>query len=193
MTKLIQIMLLALLPLTVHAAADAQAGKVKAQACLACHGANGMSNAGSIPSLAAQQPLYILYQLIQYREQRRIAAPMNAIAATLSDGDMRDLAAYYGGLPASAAATGLDPAKIELGRLVSQRSHCQSCHMPDLRGQKHVPRLSGQHPEFLTQQLLGLRDGSRHDIDGSMASAAQGLTDAEIEALAQFSAAFTSP
>jgi cytochrome c553 len=192
MSKLAQFFLLALLPLSVHAA-DAAAGKAKSQTCMACHGANGISTVPTIPSLAAQQPLFILYQLIQYREKRRASPEMNAIASTLSDTDMRDLAAYYAALPPPAPVTGLDPAKLETGRLLSERNHCQSCHMADLRGQKHVPRLAGQHVDYTKSQLLGLRNGTRADIDGNMASAAQGLTDADIEALSQFSAAFTSP
>jgi cytochrome c553 len=177
-----------LLSANLATAADAAAGKVKAQACVACHGEAGISATSAFPSLAGQPPLFIVYQLIQYRGNQRVAAPMNAVAANMSDADMRDLGAYFSSLPGPVGVTGLDPAKVAAGQRISDAAHCQSCHTPDLRGQKQVPRLAGQHADYLKGQLKGLRDGTRMDIDGSMASAAQGLSDADIEAVAMFAA-----
>ena len=169
-------------------AADLAAGKQKAQTCVACHGAAGLSTVSSFPSLAGQPSLFIVYQLIQYRGNQRVFAPMNAVAAGMSDTDMRDLGAYFSSLPGPVGVTGGDPAKIAAGQRISDAGHCQSCHTPDLRGQKQVPRLAGQHADYLKGQLKGLRDGTRMDIDGSMASAAQGLSDADIDALSVFAA-----
>ena len=63
------------------AAADAAAGKQKAELCGACHGADGNSERAIYPSLAAQPPLYVYYQLLQFREGRRKDESMTAIAA----------------------------------------------------------------------------------------------------------------
>ena len=172
-------------------ATNIAAGKIKAQACVACHGEAGLSASAAFPSLAGQPSLFIVYQLIQYRGNQRKAPVMNAAAANLSDTDMRELGAYYFSLPGPAAVTGLDAAKVALGQRISNAAHCQSCHTPDLRGQKQVPRLAGQHADYLKAQLKGLRDGTRTDIDGSMASAAQGLSDADIDALSLFAASMT--
>ena len=169
-------------------AADIAAGKTKADACIACHGSVCISSEASIPILAAQPSLFIVYQLIQYRGNQRVSPTMNTIAASLSDTDMRDLGAYFSSLPASPAATGLDAEKIKLGQTISEANHCQVCHTPDMRGQKQVPRLAGQHVAYLNTQLKGLRDGTRKDIDGSMASAAQGLSDADIDSVSVFAA-----
>ena len=169
-------------------AADIATGKAKAQTCVACHGDNGLSSVSSFPSLAGQPSLFIVYQLIQFRGNQRVFAPMNALAQGLSDADMRDLGAYYASLPGPSGTTGLDAKKIAAGQRISDASHCQSCHTPDLRGQKQVPRLAGQRVDYLIAQLKGLRDGTRMDIDGSMASAAQGLSDADIDALSHFAA-----
>ncbi len=169
-------------------AADIAAGKTKAEACTACHGSAGISSEATIPTLAAQPSLFIVYQLIQYRGNQRVSPTMNAISAALSDTDMRDLGAYFSSLPASPAATGLDAEKINRGQTISEANHCQVCHTPDMRGQKQVPRLAGQQVAYLKTQLKGLRDGTRKDIDGSMASAAQGLSDADIDAVSVFAA-----
>jgi cytochrome c553 len=168
------------------AAPDAVAGKEKAQLCAACHGEKGVSSIPGTPHLAAQPQLSIFYQLLQFRDQRRKGGGMEAIASTLSEQDMRDIAAHYASLPAPAPQTGGDAAKIARGQQIAQQQYCSSCHGAQLQGQKHVPRLSGQSTEYFVTQLRHLRSGVRADMDGTMASAARSLTDEEIEAMAVY-------
>ncbi|MBC7414069.1 MAG: c-type cytochrome [Herminiimonas sp.] len=167
---------------------DAVAGKAKAQACFACHGESGIAAIAGVPHLAAQPPQAIQYQLVQFREKYRSGGGMEVMAAGLSDQDMRDIAAYYTALPAPVRRDA-DAQKITHGQRVSQASFCQSCHGASLQGQKHVPRIAGQAPEYVVTQLRNLRSGTRVDMDGNMASAAKGLSDEDIEALAAFSGA----
>jgi cytochrome c553 len=168
------------------AAPDAVAGKEKAQLCAACHGAQGVSSIPGTPHLAAQPQLSIFYQLLQFRDQRRKGGGMEAIASTLSEQDMRDIAAHYAALPAPAPQAGGDADKIARGQQIAQQQYCSSCHGAQLQGQKHVPRLSGQSTEYFVTQLRNLRSGVRADMDGTMASAARSLTDEEIEAMAAY-------
>jgi cytochrome c553 len=169
-----------------HAAPDAVAGKAKAQICAACHGESGVSALPGFPHLAAQPQLSIFYQLLQFRDQRRKGGGMEAIAATLSEQDMRDIAAHYAALPPPPAVSGGDAEKIARGQHIALQQYCSSCHGAQLQGQKHVPRLSGQSSEYFVQQLRNLRSGARADMDGTMASAARSLTDEEIEAMAVY-------
>ena len=168
------------------AAPDALAGKVKAQACAACHGEGGVSSLPGFPHLAAQPQLSIFYQLLQFRDQRRKGGGMEAIAATLSEQDMRDIAAYYAALQAPAPVAGGSSEKITHGQQIAQQQYCSSCHGAQLQGQKHVPRLAGQSSEYFVSQLRNLRSGARADMDGTMISAARSLTDEEIEAMAVY-------
>lgn len=168
------------------AAPDAIAGQEKAKVCATCHGENGVSSITGTPHLAAQPPLSIFYQLLQFRDQRRKGGGMEAIAATLSEQDMRDIAAHYASQPAPAAHTGGDAEKIARGQQIAQQQYCASCHGAQLQGQKHVPRLSGQSSDYFVTQLRNLRSGARADMDGTMASAARSLTDEEIEAMAVY-------
>ncbi len=170
------------------APADAVAGAAKSAACGACHGAQGVSQALAIPSLAGQPALSLVYQLIQFREKRRLWPAMNAIAEPLSDQDMKDIAAHFAALPPAPGFPQTDAQKLEAGRLVSRVQYCDSCHAAGLRGQKHIPRLAGQSPDYLSLQLQNLRSGARADIDGTMASAAQGLSNADIEAVSAYAA-----
>jgi cytochrome c553 len=79
--------------------ANIEAGKARAQAvCAACHGANGVSIADSIPNLAGQRVPYIESQLRAFKAGTRKAASMNAIAAQLAPGDIADVAAFFGSL-----------------------------------------------------------------------------------------------
>jgi cytochrome c553 len=170
------------------APADPAAGAAKAEVCRTCHGAAGVSSDPAIPSLAGQPPLSIVYQLIQFREKRRMAPDMNVIAAPLSDQDMKDLAAHFASQPPAPGFPPGEPAQLEAGRQIAQSQYCNSCHMPGLKGQKHIPRLAGQPVAYLRTQLLNLKSGARADIDGTMASAAQVLSVADIDAVSAYAA-----
>ena len=74
---------------------DSARGKTKAGSCTACHGANGISIQDLWPNLAGQKEDYLFAQLKGFHEGTRINQLMNAIAKTLSNSDMEDLAAYF--------------------------------------------------------------------------------------------------
>ena len=80
---------------------SAAAGKGKAVACAACHGADGNKTVdNNHPKLAGQYPDYLVKALAEYRSGKRKNAIMGAQAKGLSDKDIADLAAYYGSLRA---------------------------------------------------------------------------------------------
>ena len=66
---------------------------------MACHGRDGNSTLPAVPSLAGQPVFYTHWQLILFRDQRRKDPQMSPVAASLSDADMADLAAYYAAQP----------------------------------------------------------------------------------------------
>jgi len=76
-------------------AADARAGKAKAQPCTLCHGANGISVAPDAPNLAGQPELYVAQQLRAFRGGERRHEVMTVIAKPLTDADIADLAAWF--------------------------------------------------------------------------------------------------
>jgi cytochrome c553 len=171
---------LALMAAPAASAADAAAGQKKAGACFECHGADGNSANPIFPSLAAQTPLYIYYQLLQFREQRRVNELMSPFAAKLTDNDMKDIAAYFSAQKALGTGQPVDQARSESGKGVAARYHCGSCHMPAYTGQNHNPRIAGLQYDYLVTQLRGFKTGARPDIDGTMASSAQPLSEQDI-------------
>jgi cytochrome c553 len=166
--------------------ADLEAARRKAEVCTPCHGSDGNSTDPSIPSLAGQPSLYTYYQLLQFRERQREDPQMSPVAASLSDADMQDIAAYYAAqTPVPPSRTG-DPGKLEAGQKLVQMHYCDSCHAPGLVGQKHIPRLAGQHYEYLLKQLRAFKAQTRPDMEGSMTMAAQPLSAEDIDILARY-------
>lgn len=79
-------------------AGDAAAGKAKAQTCVGCHGAAGISNNPLWPNLAGQKDAYLVKQLKAFRDGTRQDPMMSPMAKPLSDEDIDNLAAYYSNL-----------------------------------------------------------------------------------------------
>ena len=161
-------------------AADAEAGKAKAEPCAACHGAGGNSGNPQYPSLAGQQPLYIQLQLIQFRDGRRKDPQMSPMAANLSDADAKALGEYFAAQPPKPPVAAKEPERVERGKAIAARLHCNSCHMPTFLGQQHIPRLASQHYDYLVKSLRGFKSNTRPDFDGLMIESAQPLTDNDI-------------
>lgn len=167
-------------------AADAEAGRQKAQACIACHGPGGNSVSPALPSLAGQPRQFIVTQLVMFREGNRKDPLMSPLAKDLTNADLNDLAAYFFAQPLAPLARVTAADKAAAGRRLTEQYHCVACHGPALMGQMHIPRLAGQQLEYLRTQLHGFKAGTRFDMDGNMTSAAQALTEADIEILADY-------
>ena len=82
------------------AAGSAEAAKSKVSMCIGCHGIAGYKTAYPdvyhVPKIGGQTPAYIVNALRAYKTGERSHPSMKGIAASLSDQDMADLAAYYG-------------------------------------------------------------------------------------------------
>ena len=78
---------------------DAKAGAQKVQMCQGCHGIEGWRTAFpevyTVPRIAGQHSTYFVNALKAYKTGDRKHPSMRGIAASLSDKDMADLAAYY--------------------------------------------------------------------------------------------------
>jgi cytochrome c553 len=88
-------------------AGDPQKGAQKVQMCQGCHGIVGWRTAYpevyKVPKIAGQHPNYLVAALKEYRSGERSHPTMKAIAASLTDGDMADIAAYYNQAPLQTA------------------------------------------------------------------------------------------
>lgn len=84
------------------AAADPPPGRVKAQACVPCHGTHGLSVAPDAPHLAGQPRIYLEQQLKDFRSAKRRHEVMNVIAKPLTDEDIAALAEWYASIEVEA-------------------------------------------------------------------------------------------
>ena len=166
--------------------ADIEAIKQKIAACVACHGAEGRSVNPVVPSLAGQPKQFITTQLVMFREGNRKDPQMSPMAANLSNAEINDFGTYFSAQMPAPSARAVDPEKLAASRRLTEDNHCVSCHGPELKGQQHIPRLAGQQADYLRAQLRGFKASTRFDMDGQMTSAAQTLSDADIEILANY-------
>ena len=81
-----------------YAAGNVEAGKIKAETCLGCHGVPSYTNvypSYHVPKLGGQHAEYIAAALKSYQNGERSHRTMRAQAAGLSDEDMADIGAYF--------------------------------------------------------------------------------------------------
>jgi cytochrome c553 len=87
---------------------NADAGRSKSSMCAGCHNIPGYKTAFpavySVPKLDGQHAPYIISALRAYKSGERQHPSMRAVAASLSDQDMADLAAFYSSEPTKSAA-----------------------------------------------------------------------------------------
>jgi len=131
---------------------NAVAGEPASARCGGCHGAQGVSHDASTPSLASQDPDYLVKAIKAYRDQTRQHSVM---LDTNTDEEINNLAAFYA-VQQSKAAEG---SAITMTQLVEK---CDRCHgagveQPTLI----VPKISGQERAYLINALRAYRDGKR--------------------------------
>ena len=168
------------------ARADAEAGKAKAQVCVACHGPMGNSTSPDYPILAGQTARYLYLELKDFKQGRRSDPRMSPMAANLSRDDMLDLAAYFAAQKPTPIAFNADSAKVEAGRRKAAEVLCTMCHLGGFGGQNEIPRVAGQYDQYIVKQLKDFRDRRRTNDAGNMTSVTKGLSDQDIENLAAY-------
>jgi cytochrome c553 len=157
--------------------------------CESCHGPSGNSVTERTPSIAAQPVTFLENQLVYFREELRHAPVMQGVAKGMKDEDISALAKHFSAQKAAVMAKGpAEPAKITLGRELAGKLHCGQCHLPQFQGQGQMARLAGQREDYLLEALTEYRDGKRSAADTTMTEVLNGLSDADIQALAHFMA-----
>ncbi|MFT6593230.1 MAG: cytochrome c553 [Zhongshania sp.] len=179
---------------------NARAGKMKAAACAACHGADGNSAAPTFPKLAGQGERYLAKQMHDIKSGERSVPMMAGQTDNLSEQDIADIAAFYASKTASTGQA--DPALVEKGAAIYRGGiadrnvpACAACHTPTGHGMAAAgfPALAGQHADYTIAQLKAFRaaadgrEGRSNDGDTQiMRSVAFKMSDSEIEAVAAF-------
>ena len=174
---------------------NADAGKDKSQLCQGCHGTHGDSTEPLVPKLAGQYGKYIAKELRNYQAGVRTHQIMNAMAGTISDDDLADIAAYFASQP---KMKGDGSAPNETGKQLFTHGDinrkmiaCINCHGVHGKGltpnTSMFPVLGGQQKEYLKKQLHNFKDLDRtNSPSGIMNKVTKLLTDEEIDAIADY-------
>lgn len=160
--------------------------------CAACHATDGNTTISLNPKLAGQHPEYLLKQLIDFKEGKRANAVMAGMVANLSKEDMQSLAVFYAGKKQTLAKAKNNGAgslgeKIYRGGIATTGvPACAACHGANGAGiPQQFPRVSGQHADYVLQQLRTFRTAERANAPMMMTIAAK-MTDAEMQAVADY-------
>jgi cytochrome c553 len=166
--------------------------------CVICHGRSGGGETdGSVPRIAGQHFRVLVRQLVDFRHARRWDIRMESYADThrLKTGqDIADVAAYASLLDPR-TPTGAGPGTAVARGAALYRSQCQSCHGADGEGdpKNQVPRLAGQHYEYVLRQMYDAVDGRRPNFPDSHVMRLARFDRAELLGLADFISRMQEP
>ncbi len=177
---------------------NADIGKTKAAMCIGCHGIEGYQasfpEVYRVPMISGQSAKYISNALLAYQKGERKHPTMISIAASLSEQDMADLAAYYSVHGKVANATLPDKAKREPSAAVAallQKGACISCHGANFAKpiDPSYPKIAGQHADYLTVALKAYKTEGLAKVgrtNGVMAGIAKQFSNAELKEMAKY-------
>jgi len=156
-------------------------GKALAAPCAKCHGEDGNSKTPGTPTLAGQQPHYLVTAIQEYHRGDRGTAAMKAILRDASRLELESLALYYASrTPAQRATPSFgDPAAGE-----PRTAMCGGCHGPrGVSSDAATPSLAGQDPQYLMKSIKAYRTSRQH---WGMQRYVAGLSDKDIENITAF-------
>jgi cytochrome c553 len=168
------------------AAGDPARGAARAAACTSCHGTSERAPAPGLPSLAGQPEAFLVLQMFLIREGLREVPQMAGMLGGFSDRDLEDLAAHFARERPPREDAPRDPALYARGAELARRMNCGGCHGADYRGRAQRPRLAGQREDYLFSAMRAYRDHRRSGADPAMNDVVQGISDAELRALAHY-------
>jgi cytochrome c553 len=170
----------------VPADSAALAMPAKAAPCLVCHGPAGNSALTQIPALAGQTARYLYLQLKDFQEGRRVNDMMTPMVVGLSRDDMREIAAWFEAQRLIPRPFAVDPLKAKLGQAKAEETLCTMCHLGGFLGQNDIPRVAGQHFDYVVKQLTDFKARRRTNDAGNMTAVSSTLSDADIENLGHY-------
>lgn len=175
---------------------DAKAGAGKVAMCIGCHGISGYQanfpEVYKVPKIGGQDAKYITAALEAYKKGERKFPSMRAIADSLTEQDMADVAAYYSG-HGRATELQAQPARepnAQVAQLL-QKGACVSCHGDNYSKpiDPTYPKIGGQYSDYLYMALKSYRDNTHHTwgrANPVMAGMAKQFSNAELKAMATY-------
>lgn len=156
-------------------------GKAVAEQCVSCHGADGNATTAGIPSLAGQQPRYLVAAINEYLNGERKTTPMHAKLRGIARIDVENVSLYFA---SQAPATRTASAKGDPKAGEPLSAVCGGCHgMQGVSTDSATPSLAGQDEQYLVESIKAYRTSRKRE---NMRTYVQGLSDADIGNIAAF-------
>jgi len=179
-------------------AQDADKGAQKAAMCIGCHQIPGYQSSfpevHKVPMISGQNAKYIVAALTAYKKGERKHPTMRAVAASLTDADMADLAAHYEKHGASSikpvAEAPANAPSAEVAALLTKGA-CASCHGANFSKpiDPGYPKLAGQHADYLSAALRAYATTGNPNLgraNAIMAGQVKQFKADELKAIAQY-------
>ena len=186
-----------LVVVTAPAFADAKADLARAEEivsgrCFLCHGMEGEAASQVFPRLAGQHGEYVAKQLADFKSGKRKSDTMKPQSEELTPAEMKALGLFF----EKKKATPNQPTDTEIlavGRYIFAKGNqfsglpsCASCHGAKGYGTPLLPRLAGQHPRYIEDQLKQFNTRERTNDNAIMHTVASKLTELEAHAVAEY-------
>ncbi|HOM12626.1 MAG TPA: c-type cytochrome [Rubrivivax sp.] len=180
-----------------EASGDAARGAKINAACTGCHGITGYQasfpEVYRVPAISGQNAKYLVAALEAYKKGERKHPTMHAMAQTLSEQDIADLAAYYSQQGADLAAAGgasLPAPPAEVAELLTKGA-CASCHGEQFNKpiDGAYPKIAGQYPDYLFAALKAYKTEGNPKVgrgNAIMAAQVKQFSNKELKAIAQY-------
>ena len=178
--------------------ANAVAGEAKVAMCIGCHGIKGYQASfpeiHKVPMIAGQGASSIVAALNAYKKGERKHPTMRAIAGSLTEQDMADVAAYYEqqGRPAVAIVLPEQPpaASADVAALLTKGA-CSSCHGANFSKpiDGSYPKLAGQHADYLYVALKAYKTEGNAQVgrgNAIMGGQVKQFSNVELRAMANY-------
>jgi len=167
------------------------------QVCSTCHGLTGNAVSPNFPNLAGQVEPYFVAQLNGFKSHARSDPEgfeyMWGLSRSLTDDQIKGLAAYYAAQaptlqPIEGEATRFAAGKLlfETGDAAKSLPACAGCHGAKAEGNATMPRLAGQHVDYLVKQLVVFQRGDERPAGVVMKTIAHQLTPQNMDDVAAY-------
>ncbi len=155
------------------------------QTCVACHGEKGVSEIPANPILAGQEFYYLYVQLKDIKSGLRDSAIMYPMVAGIEKDELKRIADYFSKQSWPAVDYIADDKDIITAKKAVTAGQCVACHLGSFSGNSRVPRLAGQHTEYLQNTMLDFKHKVRLNSPSKGALFAS-YSEQDIQSLARY-------
>ncbi len=170
----------------------ARAEEIVQGKCFVCHGADGESSSPLFPRLAGQHARYIERQFADYKSGRRKSGTMQPMVEGLTPADFGAFGAYFEARKPRVHKVD-DPELAPVGRFIFLRGNpysgvaaCSTCHGANGGGTETLPRLAGQHAQYIENQLKAFNKRERNNDNAVMHGIANKLSELELKSVVAY-------